>query len=110
MYVKWEIDYLKYDNCYNENKTPKERYPKMRDVLKNYTTKRPIFYSICNWGEEDIPKWGKDVGNRWRTTGEISDMWLSMLRIIDINDQYYEYVGLGGWNDPNMLEVGKGGN
>ena len=112
-YVDWEIDYLKYDNCYNENKPATERYPKMRDALEKAVqekgTDRKIFYSICNWGEEDIPKWGKDVGNSWRTTGDISDMWLSMLRIIDINNQYHEYAGPGGWNDPDMLEVGNGG-
>ena len=106
-YAEWEIDYLKYDNCYNENKPAKERYTAMRDALKN--SNRQIFYSICNWGEEDIPQWGKDVGNSWRTTGDISDMWLSMLRIIDINDQYHQYAGPGGWNDPDMLEVGNGG-
>jgi alpha-galactosidase len=54
MYAKWGIDYLKYDNCYNENKLANEKYPTMRDALKNYTTTRPIFYSMCNWGEEDI--------------------------------------------------------
>ena len=105
-YAEWEIDYLKYDNCYNENKPAKERYTVMRDALKN--SNRQIFYSICNWGEEDIPQWGKDVGNSWRTTGDISDMWLSMLRIIDIKDQYHQYAGPGGWNDPDMLEVGNG--
>ena len=69
----------------------KKRYPTMIEALKYYTTTHPIFYSICNWGEEDIRRWGKDVGNRWITIGDIRDMWLSMLRIIDINNQYYEY-------------------
>ena len=32
-YAKWQIDYLKYDNCYNEGIDPKKRYPVMRDAL-----------------------------------------------------------------------------
>ena len=107
IYKEWGIDYLKYDNCYNNNIPSKVRYPKMRDELKK--TGHPIFYSICQWGEEEIPKWGKDVGNSWRTTGDISDAWNSMLKIIDQNDQWYNYSGPGGWNDPDMLEVGNGG-
>jgi alpha-galactosidase len=50
-FASWGVDYLKYDNCYNENIHGLVRYPKMRDALAN--TGRPIFYSICNWGEDD---------------------------------------------------------
>ena len=106
-YAEWGIDYLKYDNCYNNGIPSLDRYPKMRDALNK--TNHSIFYSICQWGEEDIPKWGKEVGNSWRTTGDISDNWNSMIKIIDENDQWYNYSGPGGWNDPDMLEVGNGG-
>ena len=106
-YAEWGIDYLKYDNCFNTGKPSRERYPAMKDALNK--TNHPIFYSICQWGEENIPTWGKEVGNSWRTTGDISDNWNSMLKIIDYNDQWYKYAGPGGWNDPDMLEVGNGG-
>ena len=106
-YADWGVDYLKYDNCYNEGKSSLERYPLMRDALNK--TGRPIFYSLCQWGEEDVPTWGKGVANSWRTTGDISDNWNSMISIIDINDKSYQYAGPGGWNDPDMLEVGNGG-
>jgi alpha-galactosidase len=106
-YAEWEVDYLKYDNCYNEGKPSKERYPVMRDALNK--TGRAIFYSLCQRGEEDVPTWGKDVGNSWRTTGDIGDNWNSMVSIIDTNDKSYQYGGPGGWNDPDMLEVGNGG-
>ena len=106
-YAEWGVDYLKYDNCYNEGKSSLERYPVMRDALNK--TGKPIFYSLCQWGEENVPTWGKDVANSWRTTGDISDNWDSMIKIIDINDKSYQYGGPGGWNDPDMLEVGNGG-
>ena len=47
-YAKWEVDYLKYDNCFNQNISAKTRYPVMRDALNK--TGRPIFYSVCEWG------------------------------------------------------------
>ena len=106
-YAEWGVDYLKYDNCYNQGISSKIRYPRMRDALMNQS--RPIFYSICQWGEEEIPKWGKDVGNSWRTTEDIVDVWRVMISNIDKNSQWYEYAGPGGWNDPDMLEVGNGG-
>ena len=106
-YAEWGIDYLKYDNCHNGNIKSIERYKKMGDALKK--TGKNIFYSICNWGEEEVFLWGKDVGNSWRTTLDIKDNWKSMIRIIDINNKYYKYASPGGWNDPDMLEVGNGG-
>nr|CAB3452998.1 unnamed protein product [Digitaria exilis] len=34
---------------------------------------------------------------------------LSMTAIADANDKWASYAGPGGWNDPDMLEVGNGG-
>ena len=41
-YADWGVDYLKYDNCHNNNINSKERYKKMRDALNE--TGREIFY------------------------------------------------------------------
>jgi len=53
--------------------------------------------------------WAGPVGNSWRTTGDISDSWSSMTQKVDENEPLYPYAGAGGWNDPDMLEVGNGG-
>ena len=106
-YAEWEVDYLKYDNCYNKGIKSTERYPIMRDALNK--TGRPIFYSMCNWGQENVATWARDVGNSWRTTGDITDSWESMINIIDQNNEWDKYAGPGGWNDPDMLEIGNGG-
>ncbi|KAL7098166.1 hypothetical protein ACP275_09G000300 [Erythranthe tilingii] len=106
-FASWGIDYLKYDNCNNNNISPKERYPVMGKALLN--SGRSIFYSLCEWGQEDPATWAKSVGNSWRTTGDIIDNWDSMTSRADINDQWASYAGPGGWNDPDMLEVGNGG-
>ena len=106
-YAKWKVDYLKYDNCGNENIPPEKRYPVMRDALNK--TGRPIFFSMCEWGRDNPATWAPKVGNSWRTTGDIRDSWDSMISRADQNDEWVKYAGPGGWNDPDMLEVGNGG-
>lgn len=54
-FASWDVDYLKYDNCYHMGRfgTPKlsfDRYKVMWDALNS--TQRPILYSLCNWGED----------------------------------------------------------
>jgi len=45
----------------------------MRDSLNK--TGRPIFYSICSWGTDDVWEWGNVTGNSWRTTGDTWGGW-----------------------------------
>ncbi|CAI9768266.1 unnamed protein product [Fraxinus pennsylvanica] len=106
-FASWGIDYLKYDNCFNLSIKPEERYPPMRDALN--ATGRTIFYSLCEWGLNDPALWAGKIGNSWRTTDDIKDNWESMTTIADLNDKWAAYAGPGGWNDPDMLEVGNGG-
>ena len=101
-YASWNVDYLKYDNCYDDGTKPEVRYPPMRDALN--ATGRPIFFSMCGmfinlpiflmyctshtisyleWGVDSPALWAADVGNSWRTTKDIQDSWNSMLSNID---------------------------
>ncbi|KAK0592206.1 hypothetical protein LWI29_015155 [Acer saccharum] len=107
LFASWDLDYLKYDNCFNLGIKPEKRYPPMRDALN--ATGRTIFYSLCEWGVDDPALWAGKVGNSWRTTDDINDTWASMTTIADLNDKWASYAGPGGWNDPDMLEVGNGG-
>lgn len=102
-YAAWDFDYVKVDNCNNNNIPPRQRYPVMRDALN--TSGRAIFFSMCEWGKQDPWLWAANVGNSWRTTGDISDSWWSMTSRLDLNEPLWPYAGPGGWNDPDMLEV-----
>jgi len=106
-YAAWGVDYLKYDNCYNDDLDPKFRYPRMRDALN--ASGRAIFFSLCEWGQENPWEWGADMGNSWRTTGDISDKWESVMDILEKQVPIATAGAPGGWNDPDMLEVGNGG-
>ncbi|KAM7270445.1 hypothetical protein ACFE04_029659 [Oxalis oulophora] len=106
-FATWGIDYLKYDNCFSTGTKPTVRYPVMTRALMK--AGRPIFLSICEWGDLHPALWGAKLGNSWRTTNDIADNWNSMVSSIDANEVYADFARPGGWNDPDMLEVGNGG-
>lgn len=112
-YAAWGIDYLKYDWCGARNLYTDEEmqavYQKMGDALR--AAGRPIVFSLCQYGRDDVWKWGPEVsGNLWRTTGDISDRWQSMSGIgFEKQLELAPYAGPGHWNDPDMLEIGNGG-
>jgi len=106
-YAAWGVDYLKYDWCHTEGLAAQPAYKKMREALES--ARRPIVFSICEWGRSEPWLWAKDVGHLWRTTGDIEDKWESVIKILDLQAGLESYAGPGHWNDPDMLEVGNGG-
>jgi alpha-galactosidase len=114
-YAEWGVDYLKYDWCNHSTQDSESSYSIMRDALKK--SGRPIVFSLCEWGSTKPWLWAKNVGNLWRTTGDITDKWdtnrkddgLGVVQILDLEDGIESYAGPGHWNDPDMLEVGNGG-
>ena len=67
-------------------------------------------FSLCEWGENKPWKWARDIGHLWRTTGDITDNWSSMLSISKRNVALAPVRrARAHWNDPDMLEVGNGG-
>ncbi|MEW9622785.1 glycoside hydrolase family 27 protein [Rhodanobacter geophilus] len=109
-FAAWGVDYLKYDNCNNRKIPALQRYTAMASALR--ATGRPIFFSVCEWGENKPWLWaGKPPvdAQSWRTTGDISDNYMSMLKVFRQNVLLDRYASPGHWNDPDMLEVGNGG-
>jgi alpha-galactosidase len=113
-YAAWGVDYLKYDWCHTGTRDAREAYTLMSDALR--ATGRPIVLSMCEWGISKPWLWARNVGNLWRTTGDIKDGWEghpgghhSVLSILDQQVGLESFSGPGHWNDPDMLEVGNGG-
>ena len=114
-YARWGVDYLKYDWCETEDINPRAAYPLMRDALR--AAGRPIFFSMCEWGQSKPWTWASEVGHSWRTTGDISAIFdgkglrtweNSVMTILEQNVGLRKFAGPGHWNDPDMLEVGNG--
>ena len=119
-YAQWGMDYLKYDLCsfgtlMKQAASPEaahqmmvDAYTKMHDALVK--TGRPIVFSLCQYGRDDVWRWGASVGgNLWRTTDDIEDNWTRMAYIGFGQNGQEAFAGPGHWNDPDMLEVGNGG-
>jgi len=110
-FAAWGIDYLKYDWCgarmIYTDKDLQPLYQLMGDALLK--SGRSILYSLCEYGNGKVEEWGAKVGgNLWRTTGDISDNWASMIHNIELQVPTAPYAGPGHWNDPDMLEIGNG--
>ena len=120
-YAAWGIDYLKYDLC-SYTQVMKQEAPdsleKQFEVMRGayakmdkalLATGRPIVFSMCQYGWDDVWKWGPSVGgNAWRTTGDITDNYDRMSVIGFGQAGLSKYAAPGHWNDPDMLEVGNG--
>lgn len=118
-YASWGIDYLKYDWCNTDSLVADEAYKTMATAL--VASKRPIVFSLCEWGDNKPWLWGAKYGHLWRTTGDIVDCWdcelghgswvsNGIMRIVDMQmdmkRMLRNYAGPGHWNDPDMMEVG----
>lgn len=114
-YANWGIDYLKEDWCsvpgeYTNAAGSQKLYARMRDALRTATSKtgRPIIFSLCNWGQYSVCEWGDTIGHLWRTGGDITPEWNSIMTNITANSAGAQYAKPGAWNDPDMMEVGNG--
>ncbi|MFG3640926.1 glycoside hydrolase family 27 protein [Micromonospora sp. NPDC047762] len=120
-FAAWGVDFLKYDWCSPEGSINDQvtTFAKMRDALA--ATGRPIVYSInsnsihAKTGPQR--NWG-DVANMWRTTEDITNAWdtgqsngypMGIQNIINVTVPLASYARPGGFNDPDMMEVGRGG-
>jgi len=122
LYAEWGIDYLKYDLCsfipeVMMKQAPNDKAEQMRIMIAAYekmgkalqSTRRPIVYSLCQYGWDAVWEWAPALGgNLWRTTGDIDPHWDRIYAILAQQDGLAKYAGPGHWNDPDMLEVGNG--
>lgn len=99
-WVKWNVDYLKYD--WNPIELPETK--KMFDALR--ASGRDIVLSLSNSTPfASIAELSK-VSNAWRTGGDIRDNWKSLSSRLFTQDKWAPYASQGHWNDPDMMVVG----
>ncbi|CAO1638795.1 unnamed protein product [Sympodiomycopsis kandeliae] len=131
-YADAGIDYLKYDNCYNQGRSgnPKlsfDRYDAMGKALN--ATGRPILYSACNWGVDGPWNFGTTIFNSWRISGDITNSFnredercpcdsmiqgscnlpgyhCSIEKILNYAAPLSQKSYSGAWNDLDALEIG----
>jgi alpha-galactosidase len=125
-FAEWGYDFLKYDWCSygmvvggevpNPVGVPVRKGAKddayaihpfkvMGEQLR--AQKRDIVFSLCQYGSNDVWKWGSSVGgSAWRTTGDVNDSWRSIVEIGFTQDKSAAYAKPGSWTDTDMLITG----
>jgi alpha-galactosidase len=120
-FAAWGVDFLKYDWCSPEGSINDQvtAFARMRDALA--ATGRPIVYSINSNSIHEktgpLRNWS-DVANMWRTTEDITNAWdtgqtngypMGIQNIVNVTVPLASYAAPGGFNDPDMMEVGRSG-
>ena len=116
VFAGWGVDYVKLDWCY----IPFRDYPHLKQQQVSQllarqmgaaldATNRSIFYDINDWMNDDVWIWARGIAHMWRTTHDSHDWWPSLLSQFKANVNHHAMAGPGGWNDPDMLEIGNGG-
>jgi len=114
-FASWGVDFMKLDCCNTDENQKNITYPLWTKALNK--TGRPIVYS-CDTDElfgsaDETPWiWGPSTCNMWRTWHDIKPYWWSWTLNLEFNVVAWDFTDLapfagpGGWNDPDMLEVG----
>ncbi len=119
-FADWGFDYLKHDWCFYDDVAfgkglDRAMYPYLVMGRALARQDRDIYFSLCQYGMENVSAWGRLVGAQsWRTTGDVFDTWSSVSAAIEKQKKLFYYTEPGAWNDPDMLCVGNvcwnGGN
>ncbi len=118
-FAGWGFDFLKYDWCSYGNIAKNDSLSELQkpyilisEILKKQ--KRDIVLNLCQYGMGDVWKWGKSIGgNSWRTAGDLGGSFDEIGKALfrDGFDKYTannfkDYGGPGGWNDPDYILIG----
>jgi alpha-galactosidase len=107
-FASWRVDYVKVDWC---------NVPHEKDARKVYArvaraaakSGRRMLVTVSTPGVDDPWRWASAYGNTWRISADADGTWKGVLRSLDVDAPLHRYAGPGGWNDPDMLQVGGGG-
>jgi alpha-galactosidase len=100
-YASFGVDYVKYNSCRGDAASLQVSFEAMRDALNQ--SGRPMLFSVIN---APFKQWHSQVGQLWRTHGDVEPSWRGILSIIDATTSLAAYAGQGGYNDSDMLWVG----
>lgn len=116
-FARWGFDFLKYDWCsYGSVATgegverAKKPYLLMGGILRQLD--RDIQMNLCQYGMDEVWKWGAEAGQSWRTGGDLG-FTLGKGGIYQIarkNLGLSAFAGPGAWNDPDYLILGRIGD
>jgi alpha-galactosidase len=114
-FADWGFDFLKYDWCSygsvaggKDLEHLKAPYQLMSKELRGLH--RDVVFNLCQYGMGKVWEWGGEVGNCWRTTGDLGleggSLSKGIYKIGLINAGLGQFAGPGHWNDPDYILIG----
>lgn len=65
LFASWGVDFLHYENCDGAEVPARIKYTTMAKALN--ATGTQIYFSVDNWGNENINQWGPEIVQSWTT-------------------------------------------
>jgi alpha-galactosidase len=116
-FASWGIDFVKLDWCnvpfgdfpgMTHQQVAQTLYTQFSQALQ--ATGRPMVFSVCEWDPSLKPwTWAPAIANMWRSNNDYGDTWNQVLANLDQEASLAPDAGPGHWNDPDILQVGRGG-
>ena len=103
----WGFDFIKIDYCgagQELDLDEKERYSFIKSAIDS-CGRDDIDINICRWAFPGT--WASDIASSWRISGDITDSWPSIRKIIEKNLPLSAYCRDSHFNDMDMLEIGR---
>ena len=114
-FAAWGVDFLKLDWCvipYAEFPGQTHRQVSMmlaREMeVALHDTGRPILLDVNDWARSSSTGWARGLATMWRVAPDIQDTYRSLVGNFIRDADLAGTARPGGWNDPDMLEVGNG--
>ncbi len=96
----WGIDFVKVDWHPNDVATT------ARIAADLGRACRDIVLSLSNNAPLENAAGLSQLAHLWRTTGDVTDSWESLVSIAMAQRDWLPYMSPGHWNDPDMLQIG----
>jgi alpha-galactosidase len=114
-FAAWGFDFLKYDWCSyrpvaDTNAPDRYQRPYRQMWAELQKLNRDIVFNLCQYGMDDVWKWGGQTGNSWRTTGDLGlepgSRLPGFFSVAFSNARHWEFAKPGAWNDPDYILIG----
>lgn len=102
--TRWGVAYWKSDNCASYAMDSSVRFAATRDALLR--AQAPIVYSIEPFSISPDVRQGPKLANLWRVAKDICSSWACTINRASVSDKWAPLAGPGGFNDPDMMNVG----
>ena len=104
-FAAWEVDYVKVDWCdVPKDSDPRDVYPRVARAAAE--SGRTMLVTVSTPGVRKPWRWASRYGNTWRISADADGTWRGVTATLDVDAPLARWAGPGGWNDPDMLQLG----